>query len=150
VLVGDGNEKTAIIKRVKHLGLDNIEILSSVPKGQLPEFAAACDVAMVIFANYPILEHNSANKFFDSLSEGKPILLNYSGWQRKVIEQNSAGFGCDLYNLDQFIGKILYFNAHREALAKMGQNARRVAVEKYNRDKLASEALMVINLVVNR
>lgn len=150
VLVGDGGEKASLVKRVNRSGLKNIEILSSVPKTELPRIIAACDVSMAIFANCPILQHNSANKFFDSLSAGKPVLLNYSGWQREILEDNAAGFGCDLCNLDEFIEKVLYLDSHRDKLTEMGQNARRLAVEMYNRDKLASEGLMVMSSLVRR
>ena len=138
VLVGDGSEKTAIVKRVEHLGLDNIEMLDSIPKGRLPEFVAACDIAMVIFANYPILEHNSANKFFDSLSAGKPLLLNYSGWQRELIEEKSVGFGCRLCDVDEFVEKVRYLSYHRDKLSHMGRQARVLAETQFSRDDAAN------------
>ena len=144
VLAGDGSLKKTFTKRIKRLGLNNIEIMDAVPKEKLSELVAACDVAMVIFANFPILENNSANKFFDSLSAGKPILLNYSGWQRKILEENNAGFGCDLWNIEQFVEKVSYLNSHRKQLAHMGQNARRVATENFDRDKLASQVLSLL------
>ncbi len=99
---------------------------------------------MVIFANYSVLEHNSANKFFDSLSAGKPVLLNYSGWQRPVVEENQAGFGCKLCDIDEFVEKVLYFDSNRDRLIEMGGNAREVAIERFNRDNLARQALEVI------
>jgi glycosyltransferase involved in cell wall biosynthesis len=145
VFIGDGNQKSSLETEVKKLGLPNVEILSSVPKRELPEFYAAADTGLVIIGNYPIIEHNSANKFFDSLSAGKPVLINYSGWQRKILEENEAGFGCDLCNLDQFVEKVLYLNSHRQQAKQMGQNARRVAVEKFDRDRLAKQALEIIS-----
>ena len=148
VLIGDGNQKPSLESRVKELALTNVEILSSVPKGELPEFYAAADIGLVIIGNFPIIEHNSANKFFDSLSAGKPMLLNYSGWQRKILEENAAGFGCDLCNLDQFVEKVLHLNSHRKQIEQMGQNARRVAVEKFNRDQLAKQALELTSSVI--
>jgi glycosyltransferase involved in cell wall biosynthesis len=75
VVIGDGSEKNRLIERAKKLSLNNIEFLGSIPKNRLPQFVAAADVSLVIFADYPILEHNSANKFFDSLAAGKPVLL---------------------------------------------------------------------------
>lgn len=149
VLAGDGSEKQILLERAKHLGLRNIEILDSMSKLVLSKFVAACDVAMVIIANYPILENNSANKFFDSLSAGKPVLLNYSGWQKKILEDNTAGFGCDLGNLDEFVEKVLYLNSHRKMVEQMGQNARRVALEKFDRNKLAMQALSVLESTLN-
>jgi glycosyltransferase involved in cell wall biosynthesis len=150
VLIGDGSEKTALIKKVEQLGLKNIEILDSRPKAQLVKLVAACDVSTVIFANFPILQHNSANKFFDSLSAGKPVLLNYSGWQREILEDNEAGFGCELCHLEEFVEKVLYLNAHRNELAEMGQNARCLAERDYSRDKLAARALEVVSSVIKQ
>ena len=147
VLIGDGNQKLFLESRIKKLGLSNVEILSPVPKEELPEFYAAADIGLVIIGNFPIIEHNCANKFFDSLSAGKPVLLNYSGWQREILEGNEAGFGCDLCNLDQFVEKVLHLNSHRKQIEQMGQNARRVAVEKFNRDELAKQALELTSSV---
>jgi len=147
VLIGDGNQKPFLESRVKKLGLTNVQILPSVPKQQLPEILAAADIALVVIANYPIIEHNCANKFFDSLSAGKPVLLNYSGWQRKILESNKAGFGCTLCNLDEFVQKVLYLNSHRKQVEQMGQNARQVATKEFNRDNLAKKALDVISSI---
>jgi glycosyltransferase involved in cell wall biosynthesis len=144
VLLGDGNEKQSLIQRTKQLGLSNVEIIDSMPKNTLAGFVAACDVSMVIFANYPILENNSANKFFDSLSAGKPVLLNYSGWQRKILEDNNAGLGCDLCNIEQFVEKVLYFSSNRGLLRDMGQNARQIAREDFSRDRCAVQALSLM------
>ncbi|MCK4752015.1 MAG: glycosyltransferase family 4 protein [Planctomycetes bacterium] len=144
VLVGDGSEKSRLISKVKEKNLTNIEILDSRPKSDLPKLVAACDISTVIFADFPILEHNSANKFFDSLSAGKPVLLNYSGWQREILEDNFAGFGCDLYNLDEFVEKVLYLSSHPQEVKQMGLNARKLAIERFDRDRLAQKALDVI------
>jgi glycosyltransferase involved in cell wall biosynthesis len=146
-LMGEGNQKPVLQSRVKELGLRNVQILPAVPKHQLPEVLAAVDVGLVIIGNCPILQHNSANKFFDALAAGKPVLLNYSGWQREVLEQNNAGFGCDLCNLKEFVERVLYLDSHREKLVEMGRNARLLAIEKFNRDNLAIQALEVLTSV---
>ncbi len=147
VLMGDGSHKPALESKAKELDLTNVGIFPSVPKQKLPEIYAAVDVGLMIIGEYPILEHNSANKFFDSLSAAKPVLLNYSGWQREVLEENEAGFGCELCNLDEFVKKALYFVEHRNQVLKMGQNARRIAKVEFDRDKLAERALGVISSV---
>ncbi|MCJ7615407.1 MAG: glycosyltransferase family 4 protein, partial [Desulfobacterales bacterium] len=147
VLAGEGREKESLIDRVAQLGLKNVEISDGVSKKDLPKLMAACDAAMIVFANYPILEHNSANKFFDALSAGKPILLNYSGWQRKIIEENNAGFGCGLCDLDEFVQKVLYLYKNHDGLSNMGKNARQLAINLFNRDDLARKALQVIETI---
>ena len=147
VIIGDGSQKAILIDKAERSGLGNVEFLSSKRKSELPAFVAACDVSMVIFSDYPILEHNSANKFFDSLSAGKPILLNYSGWQREILESNKAGFGCRQYGLDEFVEKIVYLDSHRGELPEMGQNARKLAERSFDRNALASQVLSVLQEV---
>lgn len=149
VIIGDGATKQSLVEKAASLGLTNLEFLTSVSKTDLPNYVAACDIAMVIFANFPILQHNSANKFFDSLSTGKPILLNYSGWQRQIIEEANAGLGCDLCSKDQFAQKVTKIAADKDLRIQMGQNARQLAVEKFNRDKLANQTLAFIEKVLS-
>jgi len=144
VLVGEGGEKKKLVERIKQLGLKNVEVSESVSKKDLPVLMAACDAAMIIFANYPILEHNSANKFFDSLSAGKPVLLNYSGWQREIIEKYSAGFGCEQGDKQQFAENLLRLYNDRDLARQMGINARQLAKEQFGRDDLAKKALEAI------
>jgi glycosyltransferase involved in cell wall biosynthesis len=150
VLLGKGKEKQFLQKTSKVQGLKNVEFLDFVPRAKLPCFFAACDVSMVIVNDCRIMEDNSANKFFDSLSSGKPVLLNYSGWQREILEENKAGFGCARWDKNEFEEKILYFNSHREKILEMGQNARRLAIEKFPRDKLAIQALETIASITGK
>jgi len=147
VIIGEGSEKPRLRSRIEELGLKNIEILDTFPKKKMPEIVAACNVSTVVFANYPILEHNSANKFFDSISAAKPILLNYSGWQRDIIEQNECGFGCTLYDIKEYTDKLLNLYENRETLFKMGQNGRKLAEAEFDRDLISNRILTMIENV---
>ncbi len=145
VLIGQGSRKSALENRIKELGLNNVEIMPSVPKEQLPPILAAADVIIAVIGNFPIIEkHASLNKFYDGLAAGKPILLNYHGWQGKALEESVAGFGCKLCDVDQFVEKVLYLNSHRELLPEMSRNARQLAVSRFDREKLADQALSVL------
>ncbi|MBN2590093.1 MAG: glycosyltransferase family 4 protein [Sedimentisphaerales bacterium] len=150
VLAGNGSQKETLRDKINNLNLNNVEILDAIPKHELADFVAACDVSLVTIANYKILERNSANKFFDSLSAGKPVLLNYSGWQRDILEDNKCGSGCDLCNLEQFIEKIQYLELHKDEIKQMGQNARKVALEQFSRDKLAASVLDLIEKQIQK
>jgi len=146
VLIGQGRNKGNLKRMVKELGLRNVEILPSVPKQQLPAILAAADVVTAIIGKFPSVERQaSLNKFYDGLSSGRCMLLNYRGWQGRLIEDKNAGFGCSLCDVDEFVEKVLYLNSHRNRLIEMGRNARRLAVEQLDIDKLAAQALDVIS-----
>ena len=141
VLIGRGRERSALEAKVRQLGLHNVEILDAVPKADLPCYVAACDVALVVLAAIPILEDNSANKFFDSLAAGKPVLLNYSGWEREVIESHRAGLGCRQGDLKEYVEQVEYLESHRDELKAMGCNARRLAETEFDRDRISQRVL---------
>jgi glycosyltransferase involved in cell wall biosynthesis len=145
VLIGDGTHKPFLQKRVNSLGLTNVLILPAMIKEELATALAASDVVMAIIAKYPIIErHASLNKFYDGLSAGKAILLNYSGWQREMIEEFKAGFGGNLCNLDDFVSNIKHISSKRGEIKTIGHNARKLGLEKFGRQKLAMQALEVI------
>ncbi|RKY03901.1 MAG: hypothetical protein DRP56_10730 [Planctomycetota bacterium] len=145
VLIGKGYHKRLLEKQVQDLGLNNVSILPFIPKAKLPEYLAAADVIMPIIGNYPIIEkHASLNKFFDGLSAGKPMLLNYSGWQRKLVEDHQAGRGGQLCNLDEFVSNVLFFYNNSEGLKEYGENSRKIAEKQFSRDEMAAKALKVV------
>lgn len=141
VLVGQGRERQNLTEKIAALNLNNIEIHGPKPKSELPEVVAACDVSTVIIGHYPIVEHNSANKFFDSLAAGKPVLLNYSGWQRDILETHRAGLGCQLCNSEEYIEKLKLLYSDKSLLHEMGRNARRLAENQFSRDCIAQQIL---------
>jgi glycosyltransferase involved in cell wall biosynthesis len=139
VLIGDGNQKPFLEGEIKRLELSNITLLPPVPKRQLAAILAACDIVMVIIGKFPIIEkHASLNKFYDGLSASKPLLLNYSGWQRELIEKHEVGFGCRLCDVDEFVEKVRYLSYHRDKLSHMGRQARVLAETQFSRDDAAN------------
>ena len=151
VTIGKGNHKLFLQERVKKLGLTNVMILPPMLKQELPAALAAADVVMAIIGKYPIIErHASLNKFYEGISCGKPILLNYSGWQRELIEKADAGLGCRLCDVDEFVNNVLYISQHREHLPVMGRNARSLAEEFFDRGKLADHLENILQGMVKK
>jgi len=144
VLMGEGKEKAGLVEARDRLGLQNLQISDSVPKNRLPAVVAAADLCLMTVANASILQHNSANKFFDYLAAGKPVLLNYGGWQREVLESASAGLGCEQGDDEAFFANLAALKADADRRAAMGRNARDLALREFDRDKLAAQALEVI------
>jgi glycosyltransferase involved in cell wall biosynthesis len=144
VLIGEGREKSVLREGQARLGLTNLLILDGVAKHELPAYLGAADLCLMTVAPLPILEHNSANKFFDYLSAGRPVLLNYSGWQRELLESARAGLGCRIGDDEEFFQKLSDLRADPARCLAMPRNARRLAVERFDRDKLARQALELI------
>lgn len=94
ILAGDGYEKGKMEKLAEQYGILNkyLFIIDYVPKDKIPNLLSAATVTTSFFIDLPEMEHNSANKFFDGLAAGKPIMINYGGWQAKLLQETGAGF----------------------------------------------------------
>src|SRR5690606_11267152 len=94
LLMGSGAEKGSLIELAMHLGVfkKNVFFLEPVGKKDLPEVYSGVSMGSSFVAPIKELWANSANKFFDTLAAGKPILINHGVWQSKVIVTNNIGY----------------------------------------------------------
>ena len=94
LLVGNGFGKKEILDKSKIYNIYNKTLFYSdyIPKNQIPQLLSKATIISSLFIDIPQMENNSANKFFDGLAAGKPIMLNYGGWQKELLENSGAGF----------------------------------------------------------
>ena len=94
LLAGDGYDKKNIINTSKKYGLydKTLYCLDYVSKDQVPKLLSRATVTTSLFIDIPEMENNSANKFFDGLAAGKPIMINYGGWQSDLLNKTGSGF----------------------------------------------------------
>lgn len=145
LLVGDGKEKEKLKLRVKHEKIENVKIIDALPKLEIVKLIKASDLGLMITKKYKILEDNSANKFFDFLAAELPIIVNYNGWQKKVLEKNKVGFSSDAENAEDLYDKILKIrNSDKYILMK--KNSRKLA-EEYSTEKACIKLDEILNIV---
>jgi len=142
-IIGRGNRYLQVKRSSEDLS-DMIVWHPPVSKSEVANLLAQSDIGVVCFAPYPALESNSANKFFDYLASGLPVLINYGGWQAKVLEENACGMSVPAGNPEALAQAMEVLADDVEKRKEMGINARKLAVLKYDRTLLAQEVLEVI------
>jgi glycosyltransferase involved in cell wall biosynthesis len=112
--------------------------------GLVPLFQAA-DAALVTFHHDPFFEENSPNKFFDAMAAGLPAIFNRSTWLGPEIAAYGCGFVCGGERPAEEMAARLRQLADDPGLRqRMGAAARRLAEERYSRDRLAEEYRQVL------
>jgi len=91
VLIGEGSEKPGLTRRAEQEQLTNVLILDAMPKTELAGVLAESDIGLMTVAPVPELEWNCANKLFDYLASGLPVVLNYQGWQGRLLREHGCG-----------------------------------------------------------
>lgn len=145
-LGGGANEKDLKIKCIKH-DLNNVKFLGNFPMNITAEIVNLCDVSIVSFLDLPILYTNSPNKFFDSLSAGKPIIVNSAGWTKELVEKYNCGKYVDPKNPSDLANVIQEFKNSPEKVKEFGMASRRLAEDKFDKSILCKEFVSVVHKV---
>jgi glycosyltransferase involved in cell wall biosynthesis len=134
IIAGDG----AHAETINRLATDNdvlnksVFIIEPIDKRQIPHLYARASVVTSLFINQKELWHNSANKFFDGLAAEKPIMINYSGWQRDILEKHNAGFYVPYDDSVKGAEKLNQLLINPDLQKKMGHEAKRLAEEHFS------------------
>ena len=150
VMMGGGATEPHLKKRVQELRLKNIQFLGYHPMAVVSEVVNLCDISITTFLNLPILKTNSPNKLFDSLSAGKPIIVNSAGWTKDLVENSNCGVFVDPDDPAQLADRLIEIKDNTEQLRIWGENARRLSIEVYDKDILTVQVARVVENVLIR
>jgi glycosyltransferase involved in cell wall biosynthesis len=146
VVIGDGREQEHVRKDAERLGvLDrSFFMLPSVPKAEMPAWLSAADIATSLFIDLQQMWVNSANKFFDALAAGRPVAINYGGWQADLVRESGAGLVLDRQDIRAAAGQLVQALGDRRWLVRAGAAARNLARTRFDRDQLTAELETVL------
>lgn len=144
VFIGDGATCPLLKEEANNWSLDNVQFLGFQPMNIVSEVVNCCDASITTFLNLPILKTNSPNKLFDSLSAGKPIIVNSAGWTKDLVEQENCGFFVDPEKPQELAVKLLKIKEDKELLKIWSENARKLSLEVYDKNILTAQVANVI------
>ena len=144
VIAGEGMLKPKLKKLAKVKKLKNIIFLGKINKYEVVDLYRKAIACLVLFKNLPVLSTNSPNKFFDAISTGKPIITNMGGWIGELVENYKIGFSLENDNPQAIVETVEELTSmNKNQLEEMGQNARKLAEEKFNREDMVEKLEMI-------
>lgn len=94
--------------------------------------------------------NNSANKFFDSLAAGRPIVINYQGWQADLIQAHGIGLIIPAQDSQLAAQQLVAYLGDTRTLEQARIKARQLAYEQFHRDKMAQKLVQVLEQAVTK
>ncbi|WP_370895437.1 glycosyltransferase family 4 protein [Chryseobacterium gossypii] len=147
LFVGGGSTEKDLIDEVENNQLKNVKFLGRFPMKEVSEIVNFSDVSLISFLDLPILYTNSPNKLFDSLSAGKPIIVNSAGWTKDIAEKYNCGYYVNPNKPQELVDKILYLKNNPGLVQEMGNNSRKLAETIYDKSILCKQFVEVIEKV---
>ena len=131
ILIGNGKQKEEIKHYCMDKGLLNstLFILDSIPKQSLPYLYNQVTMGSSFVWDYKIKWDNSANKVFDTLAAGKPLLINYQGWQAEMIQKKQCGFVLSPELSDKEVNLFVDYINNTDLISESSERALEVAKE---------------------
>ena len=144
LFVGGGATEEELKQECQKNRLENVKFLGRFPMKETSEIVNLSDISIVSFKDLPILYTNSPNKLFDSLSAGKPIIVNSAGWTKDMVEKYNCGYYVDPNQPQDLVDKVKYLQNHHNIIKVMGLNSRKLAEEKYDKSILSKQFAEVV------
>ncbi|MEM7159858.1 MAG: glycosyltransferase family 4 protein [Myxococcota bacterium] len=149
-IVGEGAQRAEIAARVERAGLAaTVRLRPAVPKCEVPALLAGATVTTSLFRDVPQMAHNSANKLFDGLAAGRPVAINYGGWQAAMLRETGAGLVVPR-SPAAAARQLRAFVREPAGVTAAGAAARTLARERFDRDDQARALEAVLQRAVAR
>lgn len=113
-------------------------------KKDIPAALSAATMTSALFIDKPEMRANSANKFFDSLAAGKPIMINYGGWMHDLIASKGCGLNVwqkDIFNVAEELNEKI---KDKDWLKSASDSAMLLAEHTFSRELLATQLLQIL------
>lgn len=146
VIMGRGREEASLHTLAEALGVkdQNLFFLPSMPKEQAPALLSAASLAMSLFTDVPGIQDTSAHKFFDVLAAGRPLALNYGGWQAELMDREPFGLRLPPKDIPAAARMLARRLRDPKWLAEAGALASRLGRERYSADTAAQRLAEVL------
>lgn len=149
LLVGDGESRQELEELVEKLNLqEHITFTGFVPFTHVPTYIRISDVCLLPLPVTPHIESGIANKFFQYMILGKPMIVSNTRPMIRVIEDAQCGVVFEQRNVRALAEKIIELKDDNKRKT-LGQNGCKSAREKYNWQSTARALLTMYEELAN-
>ena len=130
ILIGDGEERTAALKRACEMGLrDKVVFLGK--QDNVEELIPLADVFL-----FPSADESFGLAALEALSCGVPVVASSSGGLPEVVEDGICGFLHPMGKVDEMADSVITLLRDDGLMQKFRKNARSRAVDHFNRSSI--------------
>lgn len=145
LMIGKGQEKERLAKRVEVEGINNIIMFDPVSKNQIPSTLALADCLYIGWKKNPLYRFGVCpNKLFDYMMAGKPIIHSVAA-PNDWVHDGNCGISIEAENSEDLATAILEMSKwSKEALDKAGQNGKAYCQKMFKYSDLADKFLKAL------
>jgi glycosyltransferase involved in cell wall biosynthesis len=149
LLVGDGEKRASLQKKVRQLGLSDVVIFrGKIRHEEVPEHLAAMDVAVVPYR--PIKDFFfSPMKLFESMATGTPTVAADLGQISEVVDHGITGWLYPAGDNERLAEGIRVLLTDRQLATKIGETAREYVLGHHTWTAVVSEVVAIARRLIS-
>lgn len=146
VLLGKGPEKNNLENLISKEKINNVLLLDSIEKNEIPSFLNFCDILYIGLKRQPLFRFGiSPNKLIDYMMASKPIIQAIEAGNN-MVKEIGCGVSIEPENPQAIIDAILKINSLSSSeLSMMGRNGRDFVLKNHDYKILAKKFIEVIS-----
>jgi glycosyltransferase involved in cell wall biosynthesis len=144
--VGDGAAKQKLVNHVAELHVDNITLLPSVPRDEVPPIVNAADICIVPLRDLALFSSFIPSKIFEFLGAGKAVVGAVRGEPARIL-RNAGATVVDPEDPIALAEAILELAKDPERRAAQATAGRLYVAEHFDRRKLATRYLELLTRI---
>ncbi|MBS1528377.1 MAG: glycosyltransferase family 4 protein [Bacteroidetes bacterium] len=146
-IIGDGRMKDYVSGKVVEYGLqDTFKLIGAFPSTEMPYFFAYADALILSLKKDFIISLTIPSKLQSYMACGKPVIGCLDGEGARIITQSDGGLVAAGEDEQQLSEQVLhFFELNENERAVLGQNALAFYEKEFERERLLSQLLSIIN-----
>ncbi len=86
LLIGKGSQEKLIVKEIEEKNINNIEVISSIPREKLLNEYLQSDILFLQLKDIEMFKKTIPSKIFEYMASSKPIIYGLEGIGRKILQ----------------------------------------------------------------
>ncbi|MEE9164821.1 MAG: glycosyltransferase family 4 protein [Nitrospinota bacterium] len=149
LFVGEGAVKSSLINLARNKQLKNVTFLPGQSREKVIGFYHLADVCLVPLRDMPGLNTFIPSKMFEIMGCGKPIIAPLRGESANILTRSGAALVIPPENPVDLVKAIKVLKNNPAKLRKMGKEGYVFVRKNYDRKKLASKYLSVLEKTIH-
>ena len=149
LLIGpvDKKDKTRFIKLLKNDTIaDRVHYIPWIDSSELSDYLDTCDICLAPFHKNPQHESGVANKIYEYMLGGKPIVASDCIPQKNLIEKHNCGLVFE--NKEEFKVALIKLLNDREIRKTMGKNGYEAIINEYNTEMIREKFVLLYKTII--
>ena len=149
IIAGDGVMRKNILKLTDELKLNNLTVLSLVPREKINDILNGLDAGIVTLKNSKYFSKALPSKMFEFLALEKPIILSApEGEAQKLILQSGCGIAIKPNDCNELSDAVMKYVLNKNIYNRHSNKCRDVVKNNFNREIVANKFLHAMNSII--